>query len=179
MDVVSLECPNCGGHVERKGSEYFVKCPYCGVEVAFDEIKEEAQIGGLKDKVSSLERMQDEQEAKRSALRKWILWRNILFGLMGAMHFCGFTCVGASEAGDPSMELVLGLGTVLCLFAWIMAIALPLAMASNYPAYDLLNGGTEVAGKPKACLKMFLMTFGILALSAFAAFIVLTIAGLT
>ena len=178
MDVVSIECPNCGGHIERKGTEYFVKCPYCDVELAFDDIKEEAQIGELKDKVNNLKQLRSDEDSKRSELRKWILWRNILFGLMGALHFCGFTCVGASGSDDAQIGFLLGLGSMMCLAAWVMALALPFVMASRYPAYNLLNGGKEVAGHARACFRLLLTTVGILLLSAFAAYVVLSAVGL-
>ena len=56
MDIVLIKCPNCGGNIERQKGEYFSKCPYCGAEVCFDEIKEEAQLGVLKDKIDILEK---------------------------------------------------------------------------------------------------------------------------
>ena len=47
MNIVSIECPNCGGRIDRDKSEYFANCPFCGTEVCFDEIKGEAQYGQI------------------------------------------------------------------------------------------------------------------------------------
>ena len=79
-DLVTIECPNCGGKMVRKTDEYFAKCQFCGGEVCFDEIKEEVQLGVYKKKINKYENTinsyrQDYaiDESKRKSLKQWIL----------------------------------------------------------------------------------------------------------
>lgn len=177
MDVVSLECPNCGGRIERKGSEYFARCPFCDTEVAFDEIREEAQIDELKDRIGTYEQRASEDEAKRARLHKWIMIRNLLLAIIGVLNFCGFTLVGATDGFDNRSESILGIGSLLCFLSWLAAFAVPFFMGSAYPPYNVLTGETEPAGKVRAGLRVALIELAVLIGSSFAAYIVMNIMG--
>ncbi len=140
MDIVSIKCPNCGAPVERKGSEYFAKCPYCNLEVSFDEIKEEAQIDELKDRIGSYEKMQSFDANKRADLHKWTVIRNVAFAVVGVLNFCGFVLVGASEINGNSIGPMVGFGSMFVLFAFVIGFATPFALAYYYPTYNVLTG---------------------------------------
>ena len=179
MQVVSIECPNCGAKIERKDNEYFAKCPYCEVEVAFDEIKEEAQIGELKSKVRSLEKTAGEDEEWRSKHRKWRTMRNVGLAAVGVLNFCGFSLVGSSDALGLKFETMLGFGAIFCLLSWILAFVLPFVLGKHYPAYDVLTAEEDKTAGLKAGVKMAFMVLGVLLFSAFAAYIFMRLLGLT
>ncbi len=179
MQVVSIECPNCGAKIERRDNEYFAKCPYCEVEVAFDEIKEEAQIGELKDKVRSLEKTVGEDEEWRSKHRKWKLYRNVGLAVVGVLNFCGFSLVGASDAFGVKFEPMLGFGAIFCLLSWVAAIGLPLLLGGYYPPYNVLTGEMDPTAKLKAGVKLAFAELGVLLISSIVAYVFMSIMGLT
>ena len=178
MEVVSIECPNCGARIERKNNEYFAKCPYCGVEVAFDEIKEEAQIGELKDKVRTFEKTAGEDEEWRRKHRKWRTIRIVGLAVVGVFNFCGFSLVGSSDAFGYRFETMLGFGAIFCMLSWITAIFLPFFLGRRYPAYDFLTGEVDAAAGLKAGVKLAFLELGVLLFSAFAAYVFMRMLGL-
>lgn len=94
MDIITLECPNCGAKVVRQKNEYFATCPYCGVEVCFDEIKGEAakgQIDELKDSVEGYKKEKEIIDEGRENLKRWSRWRNILYASITGLVFFGFS----------------------------------------------------------------------------------------
>ena len=94
MDIVEIECPNCGAPVERKQGEYFVKCPFCGVEIGFDEMKEEVQFGEMQNRINILEKRDAVDMSHRRSLDRWLRSRNIMMAVMGIFSFLGFMLVG-------------------------------------------------------------------------------------
>ena len=98
MDIITLECPNCGAKVVRQKNEYFATCPYCGVEVCFDEIKGEAakgQIDELKDSVEGYKKEKEIIDEGRENLKRWSRWRNILYASITCLVFFGFFFISA------------------------------------------------------------------------------------
>ena len=58
-DIVTITCPHCGGQVDRVDNAFFAKCPYCGIEVAFNEIKEEVQVGEYRERIDTAIELQE------------------------------------------------------------------------------------------------------------------------
>lgn len=177
MDVVSIECPNCGAKIERKPGEYFVTCKYCGGEVCFDEIKEEAQIGRLKSKLDVLEKKDKDEEAVRKSLQSWVKKRNITLGIMSFLQCFGFFLVGCSGE-DPADDGLVGLGSMCILAAIGMLIAAPIVLGALYPDYNILSGQKDSTARIKMWLKLFGISLCICLVSAILAFVILSILGL-
>ena len=82
-----------------------LECPYCGVEVCFDEIKGEAakgQIDELKDSVERYRQQEEFVDAGRRNLKRWNMWRNILYAGITFLVFLGFLFVGAATDPNPA-----------------------------------------------------------------------------
>ncbi len=178
MNIVSIECPNCGGRIPRQGSEYFVRCPYCDTEVAFNEIKEEAQIDALKDRLDAYEQMADDDETIRRRVARWIMVRNISLSAMGVLHFFGFSLVGASDYAGSKKELLLGFGSVFCLIAWVLAFCVPAILGYYYHPYNVLTHEPQKAGRLKTGIMLAIIGLAILVFSAFAAFVLMRVLGM-
>ena len=179
-DIVTIECPNCGGKVERKADEYFAKCQFCGGEVCFDDIKEEVQLGVYKKKINKYENKIDSYEktladdqSKRNALKKWIFRRNVALTITTLSIFVGFGTIEMSiqnrvEIGEDMLST---LGALFFFFGLVAHVIAPFTLAAFYPSYDLLNRTDEKAGKAKTLIKLL----GASALLAFLAVIISTI----
>ena len=87
MDIVEIECPNCGAPVERKQGDYFGKCPFCGVEIGFDEMKEEVQFGEMQNRINILENRDAVDMSHRRSLDRWLRSRNIMMAVMGIFSY--------------------------------------------------------------------------------------------
>ena len=168
MDIVMIKCPNCGAANERREGEYFLKCPYCGMEICFDDIKEEAQIGVLQNKLSELEQDSREVEAARQLLKKYRSMRNISFALMCLLTIIGFDTVTFADEDSAAM----GFGVMMCLAAEIIALVMPVVLALVYPGYDIIMGATDRFKTVKKWIKLALITVGLQLISLIAAFII-------
>lgn len=168
MDIVMIKCPNCGASVERREGEYFLKCPYCGMEVCFDDIKEEAQIGVLQNKLSAFEQNDIQVEAARQRLKSYCRMRNVSFGVMCLMTIVGFDLVSLAGDDDPQT----GLGALITLGAWGIAFFAPLLLALVYPGYNIMTGTTDKYKTVKMWLKLSLVTVGLIIVSLIVAFII-------
>ena len=155
MSIISIECPNCGANVNRKENEYFATCPFCGSEVAFNELKEEAVAGDYIDRINELEEEKDNDEKIRLKLRNWYKTRNGFFAFVGLFHCIGFGIVGA-HLNDRD-DTVVGLGVVFCMLSWICFLASPALLSATYPAYNVLTGKPEKGGR----FKMYFILAGI------------------
>ncbi len=180
MDIVALECPNCGAKVVRQKNEYFATCPYCGVEVCFDEIKGEAakgQIDELKDSVEGYKKEKEIIDEGRENLKRWSRWRNILYASITGLVFFGFFFIGLSTGPDPGEDTLVGIGSVIMIFAIMLFFSGPTALGLSYPDYDIVYGNRGVMYKVSMCLKLAGVSFGCSILGAFAAYIVLKLLG--
>ena len=160
MSMVTIECPKCGGQVKRKKNEYFAFCPYCGAEIGFDEIKEEAQLGKYIERIDTLEKNEQESRGNREQMSKWLKLRNGMLILMTTLNFLG-TCVeaGASLIFPNVWDYLTwgALAGVLCAAAvGIWLIGTPI-VALRYPCYDVFQEKKEKAGR----IKMLLLLAGI------------------
>lgn len=164
--VVTIKCPSCGGKVERTNNEFFARCPYCDNEVAFDEIREEAQLGEYREKLDAFERDNDRDQANRRNLKNWLMKRNIILGVMGACNCVGFSLVGFNK------ESVSGVGAFLVFIALSLFVAAPPLLGSWYPAYNILYNRKERGGKVIMWLKMIGLSVAVLLVSVFLAYII-------
>ena len=173
MKTVLIKCPNCGAPIERKTGKHFAKCEYCDAEICFDDIKEEAQVDVLKEKVIHFEKEHTDLADARKKISSWNKKRSLLFAGLGILNFLGFLLVGLSTDVDPGNSPLVGAGAICMLICWILFIVGSIFLSSSYPG-DLFEKG-KPATKFQIWLKMLLMTIGLLLLSAFAAFIVINI----
>ena len=180
MDIVSLQCPSCGGKVVRQKNEYFATCPYCGVEVCFDEIKGEAQKGQIDELKDSVERYRQQEElmdAGRRSLKRWNMWRNILYVSITFLVFLGFLFVGVSNDPDPAHDTLVGIGSVIMIFAIMIFFSGPVYLGLSYPDYDIVYGKRGASDKLMMCLKLAAICLGCAVLGAFTTYIVLKFFG--
>ena len=163
MGIVTIECPNCGAPVERKEGEYFGTCPFCGVEVGFDEMKEEVQFVEMQNRINILENQDRVDFINRDVLKKWLKKRNIIFTIMFIMQFIAFSLIGTSDYDSGGMAL----GVIIMLIVLGIGFFSPITLAGQFPGY------IDVYGKPdqssKAKLKMWLKLFIIAVCLIFAA----------
>ncbi|MBP3204044.1 MAG: hypothetical protein J6M66_01330 [Lachnospiraceae bacterium] len=169
MDMVAIQCPNCGGRMERKEKEYFAKCPYCGSEVCFDEIKEEVQVDVYRDKAAELEQENNLYKENQKALQRWLRIRNIVFVITGLCHFLGF----AIFAYDTESEAVLWIGMIFLIIAWTVFFVFMPALSLSYPNYNIVTGKKESIYKWKMWLKLSGIGLGIFMVTAIGAVIVM------
>ena len=180
MNIVSIECPNCGGKIERNKNEYFANCPYCGTEVCFDEIKGETQFGqinDLKDRVEEFEERERIDSEGRDRIKKWRKWRNITFTGFFVLTFLSFLFVGISTSPNPENDTLVGIGAVIFILLFILFFAGPPALASKYPDYDLIEGKVRFHDRLIMFGKLEAIAVGISILSAFAVYAVLSVFG--
>ena len=173
MDIVTINCPNCGGAIQRKKNEYFVRCPYCGSETAFDEIKEEVQLTEYRERLDGLEQDANTDRVNREAMIKWCRWRNIFLIAMTLFQLLGFLAVGYVNATEN--EGLLGIGSLSVLAALMIYLGGMPALASHYPAYNALVKTTEKGGKVIMWLKLLAIGFGLLFAGAFGAYLILSV----
>ena len=170
MDIVMIKCPNCGGQVNRKDTEFFGRCPYCGSEVAFDAVKEEVQLDIYRDKIDALERNNNLDELTRKSLVKWYRMRNIVLIVMCICICVGFCLVDKMVS---STDLT-GFGVFLVIIGLGLVFAGPPLIGFAYPSYNLLHQKEERAGKLMMWLKLTGIFVGSALLSMFAAFVITT-----
>ena len=167
MDIVVIECPNCGGHVERKKGDYFGKCPYCGKEICFNEIKEEAEVGIVKERLEKLEQKEKAEDTHKKELKSWLTTRNWFLAIMGVCHFLGILLVALS---DDKEDWRLAVGSISALIAWILLFFIPLIFGLTYPTYNILSGKNEPAGKLRSGLTLLFIGFAVCAATALLAY---------
>ena len=172
-DMVSIKCPNCGGHIEREENEFFAKCPFCGMEVGFDELSEESQIGGLRSEIDTLRRNEKEDTNRRRKLSRWIRLRNIAIGAIAVLHLLGFVLIGIAIDVEPRRETPMTFGVVFVMLAWIGAVLAPVFLGLKYPDYNIITKKKERGGKFKAFIKILGINICLLVLSAFMAYAIL------
>ena len=166
MDIVTIECPNCGGNVERRKGEYFGRCPFCGIEIGFDEMKEEVHFDNMQQKINALENQDRIDFINRNALSKWIKQRNAFFTIITIVHFIGFALVETRTQDSGEFRL----GVILMLLTYGAVIFLTPILSGKFPGYIDVYGRPDKSGKAKVkmWLKLFIIAFLLCFLSAFA-----------
>ena len=178
MDMIVINCPYCGGRVERRANEYFANCSYCGRKVAFDDIKEEAELDLYRDRIielqhnnSAFEFNRRQEEESRQKLRKWIKRRNITFTVMTLLHGLGFSIVGRVDEDSDMMVL----GMTLLLAAWATLIAAVVLLPLAYPSYNYLTGENRPVNRFFLFLKLSAICIALCMLSILIGCIILAI----
>lgn len=156
MDVIKLSCPSCGGSVTRKKTEYSAKCPYCGNEIGFDDLKEEAQVEYYNEKIKTMEKSKEEENSNRMNLKNWMRFRNGMFVIMTVIHTIGWTAVGKSRGEDSMMWI----GMLLLIAAWTILFLVTLLLAVAYPNVDIYTGKSKDGSKGVTFLKIYLKLVG-------------------
>lgn len=136
MDIISIQCPHCGAGVERKQNEYFGVCPYCGSEVCFDDIKTEAEVIGLRNKVSDLDKRLNDEKIYKQQLAHWKKTRDKVYIITCIMSFFGFLCAILSDDSEGNL-IAIGV-TLLLISVFTLLIYSPLKCA-GHPAFDVKN----------------------------------------
>ena len=179
MDMIVINCPYCGGQVTRNRYDYFVNCPYCGREVAFDDIKEEAELDLYRDRIvelqhnnSAFEFNRRQEEESRQKLRKWIKRRNITFTVMTLLHGLGFSIVGSGVDDDSDMMV---LGMTFLLAAWATLIAAVALLPLAYPSYNYLTGENRPVNRFFLFLKLSAIGIALCMLSVLIGCMILAI----
>jgi endogenous inhibitor of DNA gyrase (YacG/DUF329 family) len=182
MEMITINCPYCGGQVTRNRYDYFANCPYCGREIAFDEIKEEAELDLYRDRIvelqhnnSAFEQNRRQEEESRQKLRRCIKRRNIAFTVMTLMHGLGFAIVGGVQDEDSDLMVI---GVTLLMAAWGTLIASVILLPLAYPSYNYLTGENRPVNRFSLFLKLTVTAIALCTLSLLVGFIVLAILGL-
>lgn len=175
MDIVSIKCPNCGGMIKRQPNEYFARCQYCGGEVCFDEIKEEAVIGEYADRIEELERDKSVLQSRKKELKNWSKARNCFLGIMSICNLIGFVLIGASDGDDSSSVMILG--AILVIIAITLFFAAIPILAAVFPSYDAFTGEKESGGRVKMLIKLYAIGLSLGIISSFSAYIILSFTG--
>ena len=136
MKIISIQCPHCGAGVERKKDEYFGSCPYCGSEVCFDDIKDESEVIGLRNKVSDLDKRLNDEKQFKQQMAKWKKKRDRFYFIICIMSFVGFLCVSLSNSSEDGF-IALGVGLLLSALGAMLIVA-PLKCA-DYPIFKEEN----------------------------------------
>ncbi len=77
--------------------------------------------------------------------------------------------------GNPGKDPLVGTGAVLIIIAIMLFFAGPPMLGYSYPDYDLIYGNTGMGDKTRMWLKLSGLSVGLAVLSAFAAYVVLSI----
>ena len=180
MDIVKIQCPNCGAPIERKQGAYFGKCPFCGVEIGFDEMKEEVQFGDMQNRINVLENQNQIVLAHRKALDKWLKGRTIMFIAVFITSFIGFMLVGTHEDKTGTEEFITGIGVISMILSFFTLFIGPIVAASVFPGYRSPNMPQVPKENSKVRMWLKLMAIGLLiALAgAFTAYLIASFFGL-
>ncbi len=180
MDMVVINCPFCGGEMQRRNNDYHAYCPYCGREVCFDEIKEEAQLASYREKLvelqysnSALMNHRQQEENLRQQLRSWIKRRNSFFIVITLLNAVGFSIICAVDEKSDLM----GLGVTAVLAAWTILITSVIISTFSYPSYNFLTGNNEPVNRFALFFKLLGIGLALCALGTFAGIILLLALG--
>ena len=170
MDIVYINCPYCGGQVERKKDEYFANCPFCGGEVCFDEIKEEVQLGSYRETIDklqtenkALEQNKQQADDAKIKLQKWTKARNITFAVMTLLNGIGFTMIGCTDDTESGL---MNAGMALLLPAWFILVGGVLIFTFAYPDYYFPKEKLEGMNRFNLFLKLTVVAVALCLLSA-------------
>lgn len=173
MDTLLIKCPNCGAPVRRKKGAHFAKCEYCDTEIGFDEIKEEAQVDVLRDKVSTLEEKDNVVTTQRRSMKSWLQKRNIFLSVIGILSFLAFFLVGISTGARVADDPLVGAGAICMLLGTMGSVAGSFVLSSAYPDYNIITDKKE--SKLKKWFQLVMVCLGVSVMAALIAFLVITL----
>ncbi len=170
---VTFRCRYCGGEAVRNKNTYFALCPYCGMQVGFDELKEEAQVEFYRQRAQDLEQSSQGYFANRDKLKAWLKLRNRFYIFIFVMHFFAWLLIGYDA--QTEQETHMWLGMICLIFALVVGgVFLPL-MAMDYPEFNILTGQVEKGRKGKMALKLIGTCLLLCVGSVILAFVVIAI----
>ena len=146
MSTVSMTCPKCGATLKRKNELFFTHCPYCGVELAFDEINEEST------------------DQVRKKIVEWKKMRDIYYLVLGVLSFLGDVLM---DTRDFTWSLV---ALVLTGISWLMFIIVPIVMGAKYPSYNLLTNKEDKGARVKKWAELVLISLCVITAAALAGY---------
>lgn len=149
MDIIKIQCPQCGAPVERKSGEYFGVCPYCRCEIGFDEIKEETEVVKLRSRVNDLSQQLNSETKYKSDMVKWTKARNFILFAMAGLIFLSFIMLSSTDDTD---SVWIGAGSVGFIFACMIYVIGNSLIAALYPC-----SREQSADSVKIRLKTWLM----------------------
>lgn len=170
MDMITFTCPNCGGNAERKNNDHFAKCPYCGAEIGFNVLKEEAAEGVYRQKAETPEQRSAIEQKINSQAAKWVKFRNISLVVMGVLHTAGIACFSiADNKGSESGQFA---GVMSMLIAWFIGFFMIPGSSIFYPKYNILTGKDDNMIQVKQAVKAAVVSLILAIVTAFAAYLI-------
>ncbi len=163
MEVIKMDCPNCGAHLKRQQGEYFAKCPYCDSEIAFDSLQAEATVDTYRQQVNTFETMEAGRSRIRLEQKQWNRLKYLLIAACGILNFAGFTMVGYCDLKET--ESLMGPGVCALLLASAIFLAAPICLTLTVPDRDILTGEKKPGIRIKTIIQMYLILFGVMILS--------------
>ena len=133
MNLVKITCPNCGAAVERKKDDFFGTCPFCGIEIGFDEMKEEVQFTEMQNRINYLENQERANAANRIDTKKWLKIVKTVFSIMALLTFLGFTLIGLSPKDTEETSGLTVIGSLLLTMVLCIGVFSPFGLGSIYP----------------------------------------------
>lgn len=149
-DMIEITCPNCGGVMQRKRSEYFARCGYCGKEVVFDEIKEEAELYGIRKKLKHNERIKKEYNEQYAKFKKW----RIVLIVSSIIYFL-VCCKGFWDIINYDSTV----GVWYIIAGFVMFVMFPIFLSLQYPVYDFHKHKTNEFLRIKMGVKLYAYMF--------------------
>lgn len=149
-DMIEIACPNCGGIMQRKKSEYFARCSYCNKEVVFDEIKEEAELYGIRKKLKHNERIKKEYNEQYTKFKKWrivLIVSSIIYFLVCYKGFWGI--INYNSTVD-AWYIIAG---------FAMFVIFPIFLSLQYPVYDFHKYKINESLRIKMSVKLYAYMF--------------------
>jgi len=156
MDIISIHCPHCGAAVERKQNEYFGTCPYCSSEVCFDDIKAEAEVEGLRQKVSDLDWKMNTDKQLKKQLAKWKKGRDRTYIVSCLVSIAGFLFAFLSKEGNDDSVMI---GVMLLIIAVLLLFIGASLHCMNYPGF--FDGNEDFKSTKTSRLGLFGKVVGI------------------
>lgn len=174
--MISLECPNCGGRVQRPNeTDRYAKCPYCGGEVYFEEIHSTEEFHRLQNTTYQLQQENNVEESNRINLRNWYLLRGIITGYIGVMNLIAWVLVGSNSLSDNFT----GIGVIFMIMTFAAVVLSPFILAHKRIQYDVLNNQIDQGAKVKAFVFQIILNVAVVVLTVLLAYIICSILGLT
>lgn len=163
MKVIEIQCPNCGGTVSRKADEYFAVCPYCNVEIGFDDLKEEAAVTGMRSKLETLDRHFKNEKAFKNESAKRNKKLKLLLAAATLLYLTGAVLTGIGDVDSAAMSI----GVLILLCAFAVYLPTTIVYAHTYSVFNDDKGAAE--SKRSSKFYMWLRLTGICLLLIFLA----------
>ncbi|MCR5249444.1 MAG: hypothetical protein K6E50_02425 [Lachnospiraceae bacterium] len=176
--MISLECPNCGGRVQRPNEkDRYAKCPYCGGEVYFEEIHSTEEFHRLQNTTYQLQQENNVEESNRKNLREWTLMRNIFIGYIAVTNFIAWVLAGFGAYSEK--ENVTGIGAIVMILSFAAVVSSPFILAHKRSHYDVLNNQIDQGAKIKAFVFQIIVNVVVVLITILMAYVFCLVTGMT